>query len=174
MTFVHKEAFRLMQYQDEDDPSAEIEWLWNSRDGVTPFMIGPRGNGDDEGAAGFMKHINWQDDILALQYVPNVGQRVFIDLTREAAELYCTRKVARQWAMTDKDAEQYGWNPRKRWSSQTEMLGALLPDALIEADRGAPDVVVCTPEMQRRFVREREERRSGRYPEPRRPRERIT
>ena len=37
--YLHKEAFRLMQYQDEHDPNASIEWLWNSRDGVTPFVI---------------------------------------------------------------------------------------------------------------------------------------
>lgn len=34
---LHKEAFCLMLYRGVE--SGEEEWLWNSRDGVTPFII---------------------------------------------------------------------------------------------------------------------------------------
>ena len=47
----HKEAFCLMQYQCEK--CGGLEYLWNSRDGVTPFMLGCIK------CDGMMQHINW-------------------------------------------------------------------------------------------------------------------
>ena len=162
----HGEAFKLMQYQAEDldTPAANrgttgpIEWLWNSRDGVTPFVIGKPQDGDDpsdEGASGFMRHINWPDDILALQYVPNVGQRVFVDITEERARYYLRRNVERQWAEA-KDGE---YHPAGRWKDKDAMFDDMLSDALEEVVRGGPDIVTVTEGMQILFMEERERRR---------------
>ena len=70
----HGEAFCVMQYKCENDCR---EFLWNSRDGVTPFTISCKECG------GSMEHINWRDDVrlLTLEEVrmvyPDV-KRVFV------------------------------------------------------------------------------------------------
>lgn len=62
--FQHAEAFCVMTYQCEKCKRREL--LWNSRDGVTPFLIscgkweGAHGNCD-----GSMAHADWQNDIRA-------------------------------------------------------------------------------------------------------------
>jgi hypothetical protein len=83
VTFAHGEAYRLMKYVSEAD--GRVEWLWNSRDGVTPFMII-----DNLGCArglpaskGFRKpvmtHEDWQEDAFVPNFVPPVGMRIFVD-----------------------------------------------------------------------------------------------
>lgn len=68
----HAEAFCLMSYKCEK--CGETEQLWNSRDGVTPFVIGCKS------CDGSMVHINWQSDKRIPDYIPMKGQRVFIDI----------------------------------------------------------------------------------------------
>lgn len=62
MKYKHSEAFHLMQYQNER--TGEIEWVWNSRDGVTPFIIHSRDGKDS------MQHIAWKQDIYAPDHNP--------------------------------------------------------------------------------------------------------
>lgn len=66
---VYPEAFKLMQYQCEQ--CGKIEWLWNSRNGVTPFKIKSRCCGY------FASHIHWQQDVFAPGHKPNPGDRIF-------------------------------------------------------------------------------------------------
>lgn len=73
----HAEAFCLMQYCCK--ACKNIELLWNSRDGVTPFMIDCPKCGDTA------QHINFGKDECFPGYRPFVGQRIFIDLTKERA-----------------------------------------------------------------------------------------
>jgi hypothetical protein len=68
----HPEAFCLMMYQCERCLSAEV--IWNSRDGVTPFIISCRI------CSGPAKHEDWQHDQRAVEYTPFPGQRVFITM----------------------------------------------------------------------------------------------
>ncbi len=145
----HKESFRLMQYQDENDPDGPIEWLWNSRDGVTPFMISSREPGDL-----LLKHINWQDDILAFQYVPGIGQRVFIDLTEKAGRSYLRLRIERRWELGG------NLSMKSRYQTKQSAFDVLLPDTLKRVEGHGPDIVVVDYEMQRKFVVEREERRA--------------
>lgn len=152
---IHAEAYRLMQYQDGRDRDGPIEWLWNSRDGVTPFLIGKRNDGELHGATGSMKHINWQDDLLALQYVPNTGQRVFIDLTEPRARELLALRIQHQW-----DPPGSGFKAKKHYVTKKAMFDNLLPDAMEGIDRGVPDVIVCDTEMQREFVKQREHLRT--------------
>ena len=74
----HKEAFCLMQYQCHT--CNHITNIWNSRDGVTPFMAGSR---CCEGAT--LRHGNWQLD-RHCPNLPDIASHVFIDVTRERAE----------------------------------------------------------------------------------------
>jgi hypothetical protein len=73
----HGEAFCLMQYLC--DTCGVIEILWNSRDGVTPFMIGCRK------CPGLMQHIDWHGDVCAPSHVLKSGDRYFADETVERA-----------------------------------------------------------------------------------------
>lgn len=89
----HAEAFCLMDYGCED--CKKIERLWNSRDGVTPFIIGCPSCG------GAMRHINWNNDLCNPDYVPESGQRVFIDMTKEIDRIYKSIRVERFWENKD-------------------------------------------------------------------------
>lgn len=68
--YKHKEAFCLMQYRDR--VTGKIEVLWNSRDGVTPFIITSRDGNEAQ-------HVNWQNDQCIPNYVPKPGMRIFVD-----------------------------------------------------------------------------------------------
>ncbi len=76
MEHKHTEAFMLMTYKCEECGTVEI--IWNSRDGVTPFM-GPTCN---RGACvGATLHENWSGDVYAPDYKPSVGERIWRDGT---------------------------------------------------------------------------------------------
>lgn len=145
--YQHKEAYCLMQYRAEDG-TGPIEWLWNSRDGVTPFIIGS----PDRKVT--LQHFNFQDDIPAPMYVPNIGQRVFVDLTEAKAREYLRARVDRQW---DTDG-QYAM--KNNWDTKEEAFEALLDGSLRDVREGGPDIVVVDAEMQERFICERETRRN--------------
>lgn len=78
MSYRHHEAFCLMQYQDE--VTGEIEILWNSRDGVTPFIIGSR-------AGNSAQHVNWKKDECRPDFVPTPGMRIFVDASPKHAHI---------------------------------------------------------------------------------------
>lgn len=66
----HAEAFVLMTYESDD--GAERVTVWNSRDGVTPFVVTlPSGRE--------ARHINWGGDVYAPDHQPADGDLVFID-----------------------------------------------------------------------------------------------
>jgi hypothetical protein len=74
-----------MLYQTDD--GTEEEWIWNSRDGVTPFVIMNR-SGTEE-----MTHKQWQRDKFLPFHVPAIGDRIFIDLIEEEAERIATARI---------------------------------------------------------------------------------
>lgn len=74
--YAHGEAFCLMKYQTQD--GKETEFLWNSRDGVTPFSITSlTGN--------TMYHVEWKSDKCIPDYNPPKGMRIFVGATKELA-----------------------------------------------------------------------------------------
>ena len=85
----HKEAFCLMKYRSRDGLLEEI--LWNSRDGVTPFCIMSR-DGKTE-----MQHVEWSNDVCAPTHQPKVGDRIFVDVTRELAEPHLRAYIDKCW-----------------------------------------------------------------------------
>lgn len=77
MAYRHPEAFRLMTYRCESGPCGD-ELVWNSRDGVTPFVIRCATCG------GEATHVApWERDPLAPDHQPSFGDRVFVDATPE-------------------------------------------------------------------------------------------
>lgn len=77
------EGYKLMQYQY--GPNGRIEVVWNSRDGITPFIIFDEQKHEAQ-------HVNWKQDRYAPDHVPAIGDRVFIDDTREGAEASAARQ----------------------------------------------------------------------------------
>lgn len=64
------DAYKLYKYQS--NVTGLVEWIWNSRDGVTPFgLIGKDGTE--------AQHVDWHEDLYCPNYVPAVGTRIFAD-----------------------------------------------------------------------------------------------
>lgn len=64
------DAYKLYKYQSK--VTGLVEWIWNSRDGVTPFgLIGKDGTE--------AQHVDWHEDLYCPNYVPAVGTRIFAD-----------------------------------------------------------------------------------------------
>ena len=123
----HPEAFCLMKYATDD--GSEIEWIWNSRDGVTPFCIRTR-SGEKE-----MRHIDWQFDICIPHYKPSKGERIFVDLTRERAEQFARERVETYW-----NHPEYPMSERTDlWTNKEEAV-VYLANSLLEHP-GAPALI---------------------------------
>lgn len=88
------EAYMLMKYVSDD--SSEIEWLWNSRDGVSPFGVSSRVSKD------IISHADWGEDAFVPNFVPPVGMRIFVTMTMEKALVIARKRVTEGW-----DSGQY-------------------------------------------------------------------
>ena len=87
MDYQHKEAYCLMFYQC--DKCYSIERFWNSRDGVTPFVVlarCPQCRGD-------MQHIDFYADEQAPDHRPYRGQGVFTDMPEALKRTYAHLRV---------------------------------------------------------------------------------
>ena len=84
----HGEAFKHMQYACKLGCCHED--IWNSRDGVTPFMINSRRGHE-------MEHIFWDKDVYDKDYIPVVGERVFVDATPALVSPRAIEYVNRWW-----------------------------------------------------------------------------
>lgn len=83
--FKSKEAFCVMQYACEE--CGNIERLWNSRDGVTPFVISSACC--DKALS---KHVAFSQD-WATPAPPAYVKRVFVTMTRKLAVIAAIRQV---------------------------------------------------------------------------------
>lgn len=127
----HAEAFCLMRYKDEE--TGEVELLWNSRDGVTPFIITSRSGNP-------AKHIAWRSDRYAPDHVPDIGDRIFVDMTRERFEEVQKQKIERYW-----DHPEYPMS--ERWESKEEALSKLTSS--FDPEQPGPDVVTVDEDILR-------------------------
>jgi len=66
------------------------ERIWNSRDGVTPFVVPCPSCG-----ASTLRHVDWKADDARASHTPHEGQRVFVDMTQQQAETIVGRAFAR-------------------------------------------------------------------------------
>lgn len=91
----HPEAFCLMLYGAPVEGPTRREnwphwWVWNTRDGVTPFVVTIEGHE--------LHHAKWELDFYAPRHRPAAGDWVFRDMTRQGLEWSVRRRVAALWA----------------------------------------------------------------------------
>jgi hypothetical protein len=85
MSKQHAEAYCLMKYASDDGHI--VEWLWNSRDGVTPFMISAQ-----DGKT-LLHHVDFHLDRFLPLYKPLAGERIFISKPFDVAEGQATMRA---------------------------------------------------------------------------------
>jgi hypothetical protein len=133
----HAEAFCVMQYRCEK--CGTTDFIWNSRDGVTPFMVGCRK------CEGTMQHTEWEHDRCDPGYTPRPGQRMFIDLSWEKAT-EIAKQIIDQWKNCG-----YEW-VEKEWFDHTlpENQGKLKEETEKYYMGGqSPDIIEYWPEIRR-------------------------
>ncbi|MGE3301593.1 MAG: hypothetical protein AB7M12_00590 [Hyphomonadaceae bacterium] len=117
--------------------------LWNSRDGVAPFiLLWPL----DEKAGRFieLKHVLWGADLRDVLYVPFVGERIFTGLTLEKA-------LERQTLGARERPEMFSPG-----LSVEEIADAIKDMAARDWDEGrTPDVVKVDPALRQHFLDQR-------------------
>jgi hypothetical protein len=111
--YKHGEAFCLMRYKCKS--CCVMETLWNSRDGVTPFVISCRK------CAGEMQHVDWHADDCRPDYLPKKGMRVFVDLTPQINEVLWRSVVHQFWLHKD-------YPMSKQWDAPMEAVKELSKD----------------------------------------------
>lgn len=132
--FIHTEAFCLMKYADE---FGNVEVIWNSRDGVTPMFL-------HSVAGREMRHVDWRWDRRVEHHVPNVGDRIFIDLTIEKAREYRRAFVERYW-----DDGEYPMRERTDvWQTKEEAVERLARGDMEHGGGGTPDIVVVDERLR--------------------------
>ena len=110
--FVHGEAFRLMHYRCEKNP-LHLEIIWNSRDGVTPFVITCRQCGSAS------QHVEWSRDEFAPDYATylKIGDRYFRNGRAAEARGFMRERIRRF-------AEQ-GLTPEQVGTTEEELMASV-------------------------------------------------
>ncbi len=135
--FTSAEAYCLMLYRCEGaEPHDEI--LWNSRDGVTPFVI-KCARCESE-----MKHENWSKDRRVPDHIPEVGDRIFVNLTMDQAMPGARKHVEQYWDHSE-------WPLSKTYPGMTreECVGAKAQEWV--GDGGNPHVIEVTDKTKAEF-----------------------
>jgi hypothetical protein len=119
----HTEAFCHMTYNGVRGQNAITLRIWNSRDGVTPFMT-HCSEYDIE-----LSHVMWQMDQRDPNYRPKKGDLIWRDITKEevaeAAGLLfdgIVYKLAELEPRSDEDiVKEFGYNARKHYEELMEV-----------------------------------------------------
>jgi hypothetical protein len=140
----HKEAFCLMEYQDQ--VTGEIEVLWNSRNGVTPFIITSRAGNEAQ-------HVHWHKDKPDPNYLPPKGMRIFVDArpthshirrsARDYVEKYWNLDIGRGMTMR---------NTMKKESGAEMTKGEVIDHFISEWTKPGSPTVVTWKEWRERNV----------------------
>lgn len=138
------EAFMLMRYEGA---GGRREWLWNSRDGITPFCIASA----DRGAE--LHHGNWHLDRYEPFYVPAVGSRVFVDLTEDTARPLAQDYVERHW---DRGQCQMQGHPDFAAAGKEGTVEIFVRKWVADWGGHSPHVAVVTEVMHAQFQARRE------------------
>lgn len=116
----------LMTYRSDD--GTETEQVWNSRDGVTPFVITLRSGKQ-------ATHADWQHDRrMPEDWTPPPGMRVFADLTERRARVLAGMVVDRWLADPDTAARILA-----RYGTREAAAAMLLED--MTGRPGEPDLI---------------------------------
>ena len=90
MSTKHQEAFHIMAYQC--DKCSFLEYIWNSRDGVTPFMTSCLFDDCDGLTAHVFPRRMGLMEQTAIILKPFVS-RVFVDMTQERAKMFAIKRM---------------------------------------------------------------------------------
>lgn len=129
----HAEAFALMRYAA---PGKSV-MAWNSRDGVTPFIINHHGTE--------LTHVDWDSDRYDPGYVPPLGDVVFIDLTYRLAQKLADDFMDANW-------ETMRQQPEYADLGRNEVRQRMAGRYVREASNGAPYHLEVTREFQHALV----------------------
>lgn len=124
----HGEAYCLMKYASAK--VGRIEWLWNSRDGVTPFTLG------SEAA---LAHADWHEDVFVPNFVPPVGMLIVMNWS-DAPQAH-REETRERWTKRMDEAEAAGANRAR--------MEAGAPFGLRDFD---PCLVVVNEELRLHFA----------------------
>ena len=125
----HAEAFCVMTYTADD--GSETEQVWNSRDGVTPFVITLR-------SGKRATHTNWAADRrMPPDWTPPRGMRRFVDLTTQRAREHADTSIERWLADADPDIAAMALS---RFGGDRDTAAAELAGAYLTSP-GAPDLI---------------------------------
>lgn len=111
----HGEAFALMLYQGQT--SGRTVTIWNSRDGVTPFMV------DIDGE--IYQHVHWELDTPAPQHTLRPGDYYFRDTSQEDAVKAATMVVDLRW-------------PKLTGNKRARRIDELVPQMLTQGGSPTP------------------------------------
>lgn len=118
--FLYKEAFCIMEYHCKKCNKSEL--IWNSRDGVTPFIISCSSCGSE------MRHINWHGDRRDVMHIPEKGERIFINMPEEVHLIYMRKRVNDFWdnpsipKPADKTKEELIQDLHKGWDKESPFI----------------------------------------------------
>ncbi len=153
-----------MTYQSES--SSRCEAIWNTRDGVTPFMIREveleaevesRSIHAGQAAAelgGMMVHRG--GDVCAPQHTPAIGTRIFVDATIEDL----VEGYASAWQRYVGEGGKLDPEFASRWPGKTfrEIVHATAVEELGRHESAPPCVVIVTKARQEALILQRGER----------------
>lgn len=134
MKYNHAEAFMLMEYTDAD---GNVEVIWNSRDGVTPFITSLRSGAE-------ARHQNWAADRRAPFHIPAIGDRVWVTMDYSYAFTMAEKRLA---DLKERYPEQYAGMTQTR--SDDELI-AMLADDFYKGGH-APRLIVVDQQAVYRF-----------------------
>jgi hypothetical protein len=151
------EAFALMKYVNR--ATGRVEWLWNSRDGVTPFGIddplAPADAldayaakrkeegfvpGDENPDPSIMTHADWHEDVFLPNFIPTEGNRIFMSWGE--APPYHREKIAVAFK---------AYVERYRADMGDEQAEKMLAGEPYAYEPEAPTVVIVSKELEAHF-----------------------
>lgn len=83
---IHKDAFLHMQYYGRGKAGSINLTIWNSRDGVTPFITYCKEYGIE------LQHISWTSDRYDISYKPKKGDLIWRDWRKEEIEDHASKQ----------------------------------------------------------------------------------
>lgn len=143
----NREAYCLMTYQSDDKKINKL--IWNSRDGVTPFIIGwPT---DDYDVKVDLVHSNWRKDVYCPLYVPPVKSKIFVDATPQLVTPDVIKYVNRNWGSGEWPLKKFNDTKEQaikllvdEWSCNRDPAGRFPPEP-------QPWLLTVTPEIHQKF-----------------------
>ena len=146
-----KESFMRMKYASKD--GSRVEWIWNSRDGITPFIVFTE---DDDKGGVELSHVDWHLDQYRPGYTPEPGERVFVTLTEEAARPKAVAYVEKYWEHPERSMREV-FAPL----TKEETVEKFVTDWLSDWGGYPPEVAIVTPATAAQFRARAEEYRKG-------------